>query len=416
MNRPRQCLLVLAACLTLPAIAADAADWPQFLGPDRNGLSAETGLIDKFPGSGPHEVWRVAGGVGMSGVVISDGKAATLAEQQGKQQLLLLDAKTGKTIWKTPLAPAYRNPMGNGPRATPVIDGKRVFALTGEGVLAAVDLPDGSIAWSHDVVKETGGKVADYGMASSPLIAGELVVVTAGAPGATVVAYNKKTGKLVWKTGDDTAGYSSPALLEVAGRQQLVAFTGQSALSIDPKSGAQLWRFPYDTNYECNIAVPLGWKNRVFLSAGENHGSTLLELKPDGKSFDLKTVWESTGRKSVLRNEWQTSILLDGYLYGMDNVGGAGPITHLTCINAADGTRAWQEARFGKGNLIAADGKLFISTMKGELVIVAASSKSFQELARAKVIETTRQAPALTNGLLYLRDDKEIVCFDIRKK
>jgi len=118
----------------------------------------------------------------------------------------------------------------------------------------------------------------------------------------------------------------------------------------------------------------------------------------------------------VLRNEWQTSILLDGHLYGMDNVGGAGPITHLTCIDATDGTRVWQQARFGKGNLIAADGKLFISTIDGELVIVAASPKSFRELARAKVIGSTRQAPALANGLLYLRDGSEILCLDIRKK
>ena len=410
---------IVAAVLAFSSLGtspANAADWPQFLGPNRNGISTETKLLDKFPADGPPEVWRVKGGGGMSGLIISDGKLATMVERDGKQQVILLDAKTGKSIWNTAIAPAYRNSMGAGPRATPTIDGDLLFAFTGDGILAVLKLSDGTALWRHDVVKEMGSKIADYGMASSPLIAGDLVVVTVGAPGATVVAYNKTTGKLAWKTGRDTAGYSSAALLTVAGRKQIVALTGQSALGLDPKSGASLWRFPYSTDYECNIATPLAWKNRVFLSAGENHGSTLLELKPDGKKFSMKTVWDSTGRRSVLRNEWQTSILLDGHLYGMDNVGGAGPITHLTCIDASDGTRAWQQARFGKGNLIAADGKLFISTIDGELVIVAASPKSFHELARAKVIGSTRQVPALANGLLYLRDSSEILCLDIRKK
>jgi outer membrane protein assembly factor BamB len=407
---------VVLALSSLGGRSVSAADWPQFLGPNRNGISTETKLLDKFPAGGPPEVWRVKGGGGMSGLVISNGKLATMVERKGQQQVILLDAKTGKPVWNTAIAPAYRNSMGAGPRATPTIDGELLFAFTGDGILAALKLSDGSLVWSHNVVKDMEGRIADYGMASSPLIVGDLVVVTAGAPGATVVAYNKTTGKVAWKTGRDSAGYSSAALLTIAGRKQIVAFTGQSALGLDPKSGASLWRFPYSTDYECNIATPLAWKNRVFLSAGENHGSTLLELKPDGKKFALKTVWDSTGRRSVLRNEWQTSVLLDGHLYGMDNVGGAGPITHLTCIDASDGTRAWQQARFGKGNLIAADGKLFISTIDGEIVIVAASPKSFRELARAKVIGPTRQAPALANGLLYLRDGSEILCLDVRKK
>jgi outer membrane protein assembly factor BamB len=153
----------------------------------------------------------------------------------------------------------------------------------------------------------------------------------------------------------------------------------------------------------------------VFISSGENHGSALLALKPKSEQFTVEEVWTSQGAKSVLRNEWQTSILLDGYLYGMDNVGGAGPVTHLTCINAATGERAWQKLRYGKGNLIAADGKLFISTMNGELVIAQASPKEYRELGRGAVLGSTRQAPALADGLLYLRDDAEIVCLDVRK-
>jgi outer membrane protein assembly factor BamB len=185
---------------------------------------------------------------------------------------------------------------------------------------------------------------------------------------------------------------------------------------MSPEKGGILWRYPYKTNFNSNIAAPIAVAGQVFISAGENHGSVLLKLSPDGEKFQPTAVWSSQGAESVLRNEWQTSMLIDGYLYGFDNVGGAGPISHLTCINAKTGERAWQKSRFGKGNLIAADGKLFISTMKGELVVVKASPKGYQENCRAVVTDGTRQAPALSAGLLYLRDDREIVCINVEKQ
>jgi hypothetical protein len=306
--------------------------------------------------------------------------------------------------------------MGDGPRAAPAIAGDRVFVFTGDGVLSAVDFPNGKILWSHATVKELKGKEAEYGMACSPLVVGELVIVTVGAPQATVVAYECATGKQRWGVGDDPAGYSSPALLDVGGREQIVAYTGNSALGIAPDTGTLLWRYPYETNYECNIATPLAIDGQVFLSSGENHGSVLLALSAQGDRFEPKEVWSSFGPSSVLRAEWQTPILLDGILYGMDNVGGAGPITHLTAIAADTGERKWQQVRFGKGNFIAADGKLFLSTMKGELVVVRATPEKYDELGRATILGSTRQAPALANGRLYLRDDREIVCVDVRRK
>jgi outer membrane protein assembly factor BamB len=406
---------LLFASLTLVATAAQAADWPQFLGPNRNGISAETGLIETWPADGPKEVWRVPGGVGMSGLAIKEGKLLTLVQREGQQWVVAHDAKTGKELWQSPLGSEYENQMGNGPRATPTIAGDRAFVFSGEGILAAFALADGKLIWSHNVVKELKGKEADYGMACSPLVAAENVIVIAGAPNAAVAAYNAKSGKLAWTAGEDPAGYSSPTLLKLGGQEQIVAYTGTSAIGLSPQGGSLLWRFPYETDFNCNIATPLAVDGKVFISSGENHGSALLALKPAGKTFDAEEAWASQGASSVLRNEWQTSILLDGHLYGFDNVGSAGPVTHLTCINAATGKRVWQQARFGKGNLIAADGKLFCSTMKGELVVVRATPDKYDEIGRATVIGTTRQAPALANGLLYLRDDKEIVCLDVRK-
>lgn len=397
------------------AAQLEAADWPQFLGPQRNGVSTETGLLETWPEGGPKALWRAPGGVGMSGLAIRDHKLITLVQREGKQWLVAHDARTGKPLWQVALASEYRNPMGDGPRATPTIAGERVFAFTGQGVLAAVNFADGKLLWSHDLLDELDAEEADYGMACSPLVVGNLIVLTIGAPGATVAAFDVASGKLVWKAGDDPAGYSSPAMLNVGGRAQIVASTGASVLGLAAKSGDVLWRYPFETNFHCNIAAPIAVGDRIFISAGEDHGSVLLALKSEGPGFDVDEVWSSLGPRSVLRNEWQTSILLDGYLYGMDNVGGAGPITHLTCIKAGTGERAWQQVRFGKGNLIAADGKLFVSTMKGELVVLQATPEKYEELGRAVVLKPTRQAPALAGGLLYLRDDAEIVCLDVRR-
>ena len=393
-----------------------APEWPQFLGPQRNGISTETGLLKAWPADGPKEVWRVAGGPGMAGLAISRGHVVTLVHREGKQTVISVDAGTGKPQWETVVAPEYRNGMGNGPRATPAIAGDQVFVFTGEGILAALNLNDGKPSWSHNVVEDLAGEVAEYGMASSPLVVGKLVVVIAGAPNAAVVAYDTKTGKLAWKAGDGAAGYSSPALLEVGGRKQVVAPTGTDIFGLAADQGTVLWKYPFETNYNCNIATPLSVNGQVFISAGENHGSVLLALKPKADAFDAKEVWSSLGTKSVLRNEWQTSILHEGHLYGFDNVGAAGPVTHLTCINAETGARAWQKLRFGKGNMIAADGKLFATTMNGELVMISLNPASYEELGRSTVLGSTRQAPALANGLLYLRDDKEVVCLDIRQK
>jgi outer membrane protein assembly factor BamB len=406
--------LLLTAGNVLQAADARQAVWPQFLGPNRNGISAETDLIDRFGPHGPTVVWRVPGGIGMSGIVLDETQAITVIERDGKQTVLALKTSNGQELWSQSVADGYRNSMGNGPRATPTLTGDALLVYTGQGILAALDRRTGKPQWQHNVVEEFSGTISDYGMACSPLVVDGLVVVTSGAKGAAVVAYSVESGRLAWKTGDDTAGYSSPAYLTVGGHRQIVVFTGKAVVGLEPATGAQLWRYEYPTDFDCNIATPIAVGERVFISSGENHGCALLELSRRDGAFQVREAWTSFGPKSVMRNEWQTSVLLEGHLYGMDNVGGAGPVTHLNCINAKSGVRVWQEPRFGKGNLIAADGKLYVVTIKGELVIVRATPERFEELARAKVVEATRQAPSLLNGRLYLRDAREIVCVELR--
>ncbi|MBS0263536.1 MAG: PQQ-binding-like beta-propeller repeat protein [Planctomycetes bacterium] len=400
-------------------VAETSGTWPQFLGPNRNGISAETGLLTEWPSEGPREVWRVPGGIGMSGLAIQSGRVLTLVQKADRQWLVCLEAQTGKTLWERDLAPEYKNAMGNGPRATPTIVGDTAYVFTGEGILAAVQVSDGKVVWQENVVAELEGQPAEYGMACSPVVTGNLVVVVVGAPQATVAAFDRKTGALKWKQGTESpAGYSSPSLLKLADREQVVVFHGTGALALDPERGYPLWSFPYLTDFNCNIATPIAVNGGVLLSAGENHGSVLLKIFATGteRQYKVTPLWESFGPSSVLRSEWQTAVAMNGSLYGFDNVGGAGPVSHLTCIEAATGKRQWQQLRFGKGNLIAADGKLFVSTLQGELVVAKVNPEKYEELGRKAVVGKNRQAPALAGGMLYLRDDREIVCLDVRKK
>ena len=411
------CPLLVVATSISTVQTASADDWPQFLGLNRNGISQETGLIDAWPTGGLKEVWRAKGGVGMSGVAVRGDIACTLIQSEGQQRVLAINAKTGANVWSTPVVAAYENGQGEGPRATPAFVGESVFVFTGNGTLARLKVSDGTVEWSHNVLKRHGGKIADYGMACSPLVVSDLVIVQAGASAGTVVACDIKTGEPRWTSGrGEAAGYSSPAMFTVSGQSQIVAFKGSSVSGIDLKSGNELWKYPYRTDYHCNTASPILVGDKVLVSAGENHGSTMLKIGAKNDNFTVEKIWSSIGGGSVMRNEWQTAIHLGDYLYAFDNVGSAGPVTHLVCLEAASGKPVWRKTRFGKGNMIAADGKLFATTMKGELVVIKATPDGYEELGRSKVIETTRQAPALANGRLYLRDGAEIVCLDARKK
>lgn len=417
MLRPFASLLLLAAALAAMTCHAQAADWPQFLGPNRNGISPETGLIQQWPADGLKQLWRVPGGVGMSGVVVADGQAITMAQASGQQFVIALDAKTGKTRWRSQIAPAYTNGQGNGPRATPCIAGDQVFAYTGEGILAALDARSGVVKWQRDAQRTVNLKEAEYGMASSPLVIDKQVIVMAGGNPGKLVSFSVNDGSLIWQSGDrDQAGYSSPVLMTIHDRPHLVAFTGSSVVGVNPENGTTLWRYTFVTDFACNIATPVAYgKNQLLISAGENHGSVLLQIDKSDEQYTPQVVWDSLGRTSVLRSAWQTGVLNGNYLYGFDNVGAAGPVMHYTCIDLRDGSQQWTQLRFGKGNHTAADGKLFISTMKGELVVVAIDPTQYRELGRMDATGMTRQAPAIAGGRLYLRDDKEIVCYDISR-
>lgn len=408
--------VILTVCATF-CRTAEAEDWPQFLGSGRNGICSETGLISEFPAAGPELLWKQPLGVGMSSVAVSEGLAVTLFQDGTSQYVAAFDVSQGTPKWQTAVAPAFQNAMGNGPRATPTIAAGLVHVYTGEGVLAQLDFETGKLNWTVNVPRSLGGRPAEYGVACSPVVTEELVIVQAGCPQAATAAWKISDGQLQWKSGSAKSGYASPLLTTLAGREQLVVFNAAGAAGLDPASGQQFWNFPFPTEYDCNTATPVRLTNQqLLISAGENHGSVLLQIEKQGTEMAATSVWSSLGTDSQLRAEWQTPVVHDGYLYALDNQGSAGPITNLVCIRLSDRTTMWKKSRFGKSNLILADGKLWISTMKGELVLAMASPESYQELARCTLIETTRQAPVISNGRLYLRDDHELLCLKVTAK
>ncbi len=371
--------------------------------------------MNRWPAQGPPVLWRVPGGVGMSAIAVSDSRAVTMWNSERGQVIVALNVDDGSRIWETPIAPNYENGQGDGPRGTPLIADGRVFAYTGDGILACVRLDSGEEIWKENIVASSGGRPAEYGMACSPLMVGDLIIVTAGGPAAAVVAVDAATGQTRWSSGSGTPGYSSPALLNVGDEQHVVTFTGMGVSGIRPEDGTVLWTYPFKTPYDCNTATPIGADGDVFISAGENHGCARLSIKKTNDQYAVRESWMSVDVKSVMRNEWQTSVLIDGYLYGFDNVGSAGPTTHLTCVNAKTGEVAWQKTRFGKGNLVAADGHLWITTMKGEMVVAKASPRGYVELGRKRLFGKTRQTLSISNQRAYIRDDDQVVCIDISR-
>lgn len=409
------CTSTFLIALTVADVHAD--DWTQFLGTHRNGVSAEKNLISAWPDDGPKIVWQTPLGVSMSSVVVSNGQAFTLFQDESDLYAVALNAATGKETWRTKFASAYENAMGNGPRATPTVADERLIVFTGEGILAAFNVNSGKEIWQVNVPSSIKGESSEYGMSCSPLVVGNMAVVHTGNPEAAVGVFDVSTGKKLWTSATGKAGYSSPVLMTLAGKQQIVTLTADGAFGLEPTDGEVLWMFPFPTEYDCNTACPVKLaESEILISAGENHGSAVLQIASKGPKFSAEEVWSSYGKDSQLRAEWQTPVIYDGHLYGLDNSGSAGPITNLVCIRLKDHVTVWQKGRFGKSNLILADGKLFLTTMNGEVVIVDASPKEFKELGRAKVMETTRQAPTLSNGHLFVRDDKAVICIDVKAK
>ncbi len=400
--------VVALGCVVLLSGSALAADWPNWLGPNHNGSSPETGLLTTWPKDGPRVLWKVAGGDGYSSVAVVGNRAFTLVQRGGEELAIALDVKNGNEVWKTLLGPGFKNNFGNGPRSTPAVEGNRVYVQSVNGPLVCLEKDTGKIVWQRHLLKEFKAKNIPWGLSASPFIDGDLVLALPGATGAGVAAFHKKTGELAWKTGDDKAAYATPVAVTVGGQRQIIFFPATGLLATNAADGKELWRIPWVIEYEVNICTPLVIGDWLFVSTGEQAGCVMFQLRP-GAPPDV--VWESKGKTSVMMNYWANAVLHQGYLYGVS--GEYEAKMQLNCVEAATGNLKWSRKDFGKAAVTLADGHLFIVTKAGNLVLVPATPDGYQEKARITLLGDNRTAATISNGRLFLRDREHIFCLDI---
>ena len=403
------------ALLTVAAVAATgtAADWPQFLGPTRNGVSIETGLAATWPKKGPAAVWEKDVGEGFSGPVVG-GDRVILFHRVGDEEVVeCLGAADGATKWKKGYPTKYRDALGkgDGPRSTPLVADGRIYTLGADGVLQCLKLENGDKVWRRALHEDYEVRKAYFGVGTSPLLeGGRLLVNVGGAGGAGIVAFNKDDGKELWKADDHDTSYSSPVAADILGRRQAVFLTRDGLASLDPADGtirySKHWRSRMDASV--NAATPIVVDDQVFLTACYGTGAVLLRAKKDG----LEEVWKGD---DVLSCHYATPIYQDGFLYGFD--GRQEEVARLRCVEMKTGKVKWTSDNFGCGSMIVADGKLIILTEEGDLVMAKTSPEKYEELGRATVLTNrpVRAPIALADGKLYGRDGRKLVCWDLKK-
>lgn len=403
---PRLALLFLLS-LSLPL---PANDWPQFLGPNRDGHSAETGLHWNWPKDGPPVAWKVDVGSGWAGPVVAGDRVIFFHRVGDEEVVACLDLATGKEKWAAKYRTRYRDDFqfDDGPRATPVVAGDRVFTLGANGDLHGWELATGKQLWHRNLLTEYGAAKGYFGVACSPVVAGGRLLINVGAKGAGVVAFDPATGKEQWKATDDAASYSSPTVAEVGGKSLVLFLTRRGLVALEPEGGAVRFTFPWRPPIDAsvNAATPLVWKDEIFLTVSYNTGAVLLRAKGD----ELEEVWK--GDRS-LSCHYNTPVRVGGYLYGVH--GRQEGRAELRCVEWKTGAVKWTVPRFGVACLIAVDGGLLALTEDGELVWFDASPDGFKERGRAKVLGSpVRAAPALAAGRLFARDGSKLVCVELK--
>ncbi|HET9225091.1 MAG TPA: PQQ-binding-like beta-propeller repeat protein [Thermoanaerobaculia bacterium] len=399
---------LLATVLLAPAAGADpskGADWPQFRGPQQNGVSAEKGLLRTWPESGPKVLWKKPIGSGFSTVTVAGGALYTMAVEGESEMAYRLKESDGEVVWRVPLGPVFPEMFGNGPRSTPAVDGDVVYMLSATGRLHALKLQDGARIWELDLVKEFGSPTPNRGFAQSPVIDGDLLVLEAGGKdGKAIVGLDKKTGKLRWSALDGKPGYVTPLAVTVDGvRQYVFVRTIEGDIVSVTQDGKVHWKYSWKPGA---IASPLFLPpNRIFASASEDIGAVLLEI---GKGEDGKTALKEVWSNRLMKNHFSSPVLIDGYIYGFDNAS-------LKCIVAETGEQKWVQRGYGKGSLIAADNLLYVLSDQGQLILAEATPSGFQEKGKIKVMEgKTWTSPVLSHGRLYLRDEDEMIVLDAK--
>lgn len=417
--------LVTAALAGIATL--NAADWPQYRGAKTDGTTAER-VATSWPASGPVVVWKVPSTGGFSSFVVGKGRVFTqeLREVESAQQetLVARAADTGKELWQQALGTmkindggqsgAKGNDGGDGPRSTPAIDGNRVYTLSAKLVLTCFDAASGKTVWRHDLLKEHAGRNISWMNAASPLVEGKLVIVGGGGPGESLIAFNKDSGEVAWKAFDEKITHATPVVATIHGTRQVVFFLQSGLLSVDPKTGAELWRHPFP--YKVSTAAsPVVAGDIVYCSAGYDVGAGAARISHSGGKWTAEPVYRFPGNKP-LANHWSTPVLHNGNLYGMFQFKeyGSGPVK---CVDIKTGTVKWEKPGFGPGHVILVGDQVMALSDAGDLVLFKADPTGYQEVARATVLSgKCWTTPVVSNGRVYARSAREAVCLDLNPK
>jgi outer membrane protein assembly factor BamB len=406
-------LSVVCSCLLIYS-TLNAADWPQYRGPNHDGSSPEK-IQQVWPKDGPPVVWKAPLGPSFGSFAVSGGKAFCFIQRgvdgKDKEVAVAFDAVTGKEVWSVPLGEAtYDKQGGDGPRSTPTVDGKRVYFLGAYQILTCLDADTGKQIWQHDLVSEFGGTIISWKNAASPVMDGELIFVNAGGAGQALLAFNKVDGKVAWKTEDDKPTHSSPVPATIHGVRQVIFFTQKGLVSVNPQTGRVLWRhpFPFKT---ATASSPIVSGDVVYCSAAYGVGAGACRITKTGETFAAAELWRKSGD---LMNHWTTPVCKDGYLYGIYGHGKTADAP-LKCVEIATGKEMWSQSGFGGGGAtILVGGNVLVQSDRGPLVLVEATPQSYKEIARCQVFGgQCWTMPVVSNGRIYARNTKEGVCLDV---
>ncbi|MBX7168975.1 MAG: PQQ-like beta-propeller repeat protein [Pirellulales bacterium] len=384
-----------------------APSCPGFLGSKRDSEVPGPKLETDWQAHPPRELWRREAGLGYAAFSTAQGLAVAI-EQRGEDEVTFAcELRTGSEIWQRTHQAFFQESLGgDGPRATPTIDDDRVYTLGATGNLACLQLADGKQLWEVDILADNGAKNITWGMSGSPLIDGDRVWVNpGGASGHAVAAYDKRTGQRVAAGGDGAAAYCSPQLSRVAGTEQIVLLDGPGLAGFDRQTAQELWRYPFETFQNINVAQPLlVGENRVLISAGYGHGAALVEVANSGGVWKATEVWKS----KALECKFCSPVLVGQHVYGLDD-------GILACMDATTGKRVWKGGRYGHGQMLRRDDLLIIQAEAGDVVLVRINPQKLEELGRFTALSGPKNwnAPALAGNLLLVRNHLEMACFEL---
>ncbi|QDT47635.1 outer membrane biogenesis protein BamB [Symmachiella dynata] len=415
------CFAVLLFVIPLRSSSAD--DWPQWGGPKRDCVWREDGIVESLPPGPLPRVWSTPLGEGYSGPAVADGRVFITDYQPADRQerVLCLNAETGKVLWQHAYDVRYTVSYAHGPRATPVVDGNRVYTIGTQGDMFCFDVEQGEILWKKDFVEEYGTALPNWGMAASPLVDDEqLITLVGGSDGACLVSFDKMTGQELWRAIDDPAvGYAPPVIYEFDGVRQLIAWHPTAITSLNPETGEKYWEFPFDVRVGLTVPMPQQQGNRLFVTSFYN-GPRMLEVSSNPPAAKLLWRGNSDSEKKTdgLHSIMPTPIFTESHIYGVCSFG------QLRCLDAQQGDRVWEtfeatgEDRWWNAFLIPHKDRVFICNEQGELIIARLTPEGYEELSRAELLEPTRKVrrrltiwshPAFAMQSVFARNDKEIV-------